>query len=186
LVSGSLPVSARIEKTVLTFGLISGAIAAATMLATLPFADAIGWEKGEILGYTTIVLSALLVFFGVRSYRENVGGGRLTFGRGFAVGILITLISSACYVGTWEIVYYKLMPNFAEKYAAHMVERARASGASQQKMEEAERQAKQFKQMYDNPAINVAIAFTEVFPIGLVVTAVSAGILRKKVRDPES
>ena len=57
------------------------------MLATIPFAEAIGWQKGEILGYTTIVLSALMVFFGVRSYRENVGGGRLTFGRGFAVGI---------------------------------------------------------------------------------------------------
>lgn len=174
------------KKTVLTFGLISGAVSAAMMLATLPFADKIGWEKGEILGYTTIVLSALLIFFGVRSYRENAGGGRLTFGRGFAVGILITLISSTCYVGTWEIIYYKLMPGFAEKYATHMVERAKASGANQQKVEETERKAKQFKQMYDNPAINVAMTFAEVFPIGLVVTLVSAGILRKKVRAPEN
>ena len=174
------------KKTVLTFGLISGAISAAMMLATLPFADKIGWDKGEILGYTTIVLSALLVFFGVRSYRENVGGGRLTFGRGFAVGILITLISSACYVGTWEIIYYKLMPGFADKYAAHMVEHAQASGASQEKVVEALQKAKQFKEMYDNPAINVAWTFMEVFPIGLVVTLASAGILRKKGRDPES
>jgi Protein of unknown function (DUF4199) len=75
------------NKTVLTFGLISGAISAAMMLITIPFVDKIGFDKGEILGYTTIVLSALLVFFGVRSYRENVAGGRLTFGRGFAVGI---------------------------------------------------------------------------------------------------
>jgi Protein of unknown function (DUF4199) len=174
------------KKTVLTFGLISGAVSAAMMLITIPFVDKIGWEKGEIFGYTTIVLSALLVFFGVRSYRENVGAGRLTFGRGFAVGILITLISSACYVGTWEIVYYKLMPNFAEKYAAHMVERAKASGATQQKVHETERQAQQFKQMYANPAINVAMTFLEVFPIGLVVTLVSAGILRKKVPAPQS
>ena len=70
--------------------------------------------------------------------------------------------------------------------AAHMVERAKASGASQQKMDETERQAKQFKQMYNNPAINVALTFTEVFPIGLVVTLLSAGILRKKVREPET
>jgi hypothetical protein len=174
------------KKTVLTFGLISGAMSAAMMLATIPFVDAIGWENGEILGYTTIVLSALMVFFGVRSYRENVGGGRLTFGRGFAVGILITLISSACYVGTWEILYYKFMPDFADKYTAHMVERTKASGASQQKIEETEQKAKQFKQMYDNPAINVALTFMEVFPIGLVVTLLSAGILRKKARDPEN
>jgi hypothetical protein len=32
----------------------------------------------------------------------------------------------------------------------------------------------------------VALTFTEVFPIGLVVTLVSAGILRKKARDPEN
>jgi hypothetical protein len=171
------------KKTVLTFGLISGAVSAVTMLATVPFVDKIGFDKGEILGYTVIVLTALITFFGVRSYRENVGGGRMTFGRGFAVGILITLISSACYVGTWEIVYYKLMPDFAEKYAAHMAERAKASGASQQKIDEQLRQAKQFRQMYDKPAINVALTFMEVFPIGLGVTLLSAGILRKKASD---
>jgi hypothetical protein len=174
------------KKTVLTFGLISGAISAVMMLAAIPFEDAIGFEKGAILGYTVIVLSALMVFFGVRSYRENAGDGRLTFGRGFAVGILITLISSAFYVGTWEIMYFKLMPDFAEKYAAHMVEHAKASGASQQKVQETERKAKEFQQMYHNPAINVALTFTEVFPIGLLVTLVSAGILRRKARDPEN
>ncbi len=168
------------KKTVLTFGLISGAMAAGMMLATLPFVDKIGFEKGEILGYTTIVLAALMVFFGVRSYRENAGEGRLTFGRGFAVGILITLIFSACYVGTWEIVYYKLMPDFNEKYTAHMVERAKASGVSQEKIDKTVKDAQDFKQMYDKPVNNIAFTFMEVFPIGFVVTLVSAGILRKK------
>jgi len=110
----------------------------------------------------------------------------LTFGRGFAVGILITLISCACYVGTWEIVYFNFMPDFAEKYAAYSVERAKASGASQQKLDEMSQEAKTFKVRYDNPAINVAMTFMEVFPIGLVVTLTSAGILRKKVSEPDN
>ena len=38
----------------------------------------------------------------------------------------------------------------------------------------------QFKQMYDNPAVSVALTFMEVFPIGLAVTLPSAGILRKQ------
>ena len=50
------------KKTVLTFGLMSGGVSAATMLATIPYADASGWQKGEILGYATIVLSALAIF----------------------------------------------------------------------------------------------------------------------------
>jgi len=174
------------KKTVLTFGLISGAIAISTMLATLRLEDKIGYDKGYILGYTVIVLSALFIFFGVRSYRENVGGGRMTFGRGFAVGILITLIASACYVGTWEVVYFNFMPGFAEKYAAHMEEQAKASGASQQKIDEKVREARQFKQMYDNPVINVGLTFMEIFPVGLLVTLVSAGILRRKVLTPET
>jgi len=174
------------KKTVLTFGLNSGAISAVMMLVTVPFVDRIGWDKGEILGYTSIILAALLIFFGIRSYRENVAGGRLTFGRGFAVGILIALISSACYVTTWEVVYFKFLPDFADKYAAHMVERAKASGASQQKLDETQQKATQFKQMYNNPAINIALTFMEVFPIGLGVTLISAGILRKKQPIPQT
>jgi hypothetical protein len=174
------------KKTVLIFGLISGALSATLMLVTIPFADKIGFDKGEILGYTGIVLSALMVFFGIRSYRENIGGGRLTFGRGLAVGLLITAISSTCYVATWEIVYYKFMPDFGAKYAAHMVERAKASGASQEKIVQAQRQAQEFKQMYDNPLINVGMTFMEVLPIGLVVALASAGILRKSMQAAEN
>ena len=54
------------KKIVLTFGLISGAVSIATMLAALPFEDKISHDKAEILGYTIIVLSALLVFFGIQ------------------------------------------------------------------------------------------------------------------------
>jgi hypothetical protein len=168
------------KKTVLTFGLISGAMSAAMMLATMPFAESLGFGKALVIGYTTIVLSALLVFFGVRSYRENAGAGRVTFGRGFAIGLLITLISCACYVVTWEIVYFKLMPDFGDKYAARMVERARASGASPRKIVEATKEAQSFKRIYDNPLYNAALTFIEPFPVGLVVTAISAAILRKR------
>ena len=44
------------KKTVLTFGLISGAILSAMMLTTLPFLDRIGFDRGEIIGYTSMVL----------------------------------------------------------------------------------------------------------------------------------
>jgi Protein of unknown function (DUF4199) len=168
------------KKTVLTFGLIAGAISAVMMLATVPFMHKIGPNKGLIVGYTTIVLAALLVFFGVRSYRENVGGGRLTFGRGFAVGILITLISNICYVATWEVVSAKLMPDFAEKYSAQMIERAKSSGANQEAIDKATRDAQQFKQMYKNPAIRMALTFIEPFPVGLAMTLISAAVLRRK------
>lgn len=168
------------KKPVLTFGLISGAISSLMMLATLPFVEKIGFDHGMVIGYTTIVLSFMLVFFGVRSYRDSVCGGSITFGRAFCLGILITLVSCLCYVGTWEVIYFKLMPDFAEKFTKYAVEQVIASGASQQVIAAKLQELKSFTAMYNNPLLNAAITFTEPFPIGVIVTLISAAILRKK------
>jgi len=174
------------KKTVLTFGLISGAVIAILMLATIPFVDQIGFGKGELIGYTTMILSFMLVFFGIRSYRENIGNGTITFGRAFAVGILITLVTCGCYVVTWEIMYFKLMPGFVEKYASYMVAQLKASGASQQVIEAKLQEMKGFKAMMDNPFINAAFSFIEPLPVGLLITLISAAILRKKSSPPSA
>jgi hypothetical protein len=89
------------RKIVLTYGLIAGAILSVMMLLTLPFLDRIGFDKGETIGYSTMVLAFLMVFFGVKSYRDNVAGGSVTFGRAFKAGLMITVVASLCYVATW-------------------------------------------------------------------------------------
>jgi len=156
-------------------------VSSVMMLLTVPFMDRITRsDLGEYVGYTLILLSFLLVFFGVRSYRDNVGGGTVTFGRAFTVGILITLLSCVGYVITWEFIYFTLVPDFADKYAAYAVEHARASGASAQAIDETTRQMEAFKVMYNKPLMNAAVTFLEPFPIGLLVTVVSAAVLRKK------
>src|SRR5262245_39120606 len=118
------------KKIVWTFGLISGALLGGMMLLTMPFESSIGCDRVEIIGYTTIVLSFLLVFFGIRSYRDNVGGGTVSFGRALAVGSLIVVIASVCYVATWELIFYKISPDFMEKFSAYSVEKVKQSGAS--------------------------------------------------------
>jgi hypothetical protein len=168
------------KKTVLSFGVISGLISAVAMMATVPFIHKINSDKGLIIGYTTMVLAGLLVFFGIRSYRENVSNGKLTFGRGFVVGLLISLLSNCFYVATWEVIYHQFMPDFAEKYSSQMVEHARSAGASQQKIDEIGRQAEQFARNYHNPAYNIGMTFLEVFPVFLAITLLSAAILRRK------
>jgi hypothetical protein len=104
------------QRIVLTFGLIGGALLAAMMLATVPFQDQIGFDRGAIVGYTTMVLAFLMVYFGVRSYREVVGGGVVTFGRAFQVGLLISLVITVCYVATWQVLYYGFVPDFLDSY----------------------------------------------------------------------
>jgi Protein of unknown function (DUF4199) len=174
------------KKIVLTFGLISGAILSLMMVATMPFIDKIGFDKSEILGYTTMVLSFLMVYAGIRSYRDNIGRGSITFTRAAGVGLLITLISCLCYVVTWEILYFNLpsMHQFMDKYAAYMVDQARASGASQEAIQVQLREIGKYKELYENPLFNVAITFSEPFPVGLLITLISAAILKK--RNPGS
>jgi hypothetical protein len=168
------------KKIVLTFGCLSGAVSAAMMFATLPFIDQIGFENGAIVGYTAIVLSFLFVFFGVRAYREQLGTMPLTFGSAFAVGILITLISCVFYVVAWEILYTNFMPDFTDRYSGHVLEGLRASGASEAAISAKSQELADFKIMYGNPLARVAFTFIEPFPVGLLMTLISAFTLRKK------
>ena len=169
------------KKTILKFGLISGAFSSLMMVATLPLENKIG-DWAYLLGYTIIVLSFLLVFFGIRSYRENDGNGHITYAKAFAVGISITLITCAIYVLTWEITYFNFMHDFMDKYGAHMVEKLRESGASAAAIQAKMREVKKMKEMYENPLYNSAMTFLEPFPVGLLITLISAAILRKRAQ----
>ncbi len=167
------------KKIVWTFGLIAGGIMAVMMAITMPFHEQIG-DAGEIVGYTTMILAFLMVYFGIRSYRDTVASGVIGFGRAFKVGILITVIASTCYVATWEIIYNTMMPDFVEKYSARVVEKARASGASAAVVEQKKAEMAKFAEQYKNPLVNVAYTYLEVFPVGLVVVLVAAGVLSRK------
>jgi hypothetical protein len=170
------------QKIVLTFGLIAGVILSAMMLMTLPFQDQIGFDRGAIIGYTTMVLAFLMVFVGVKSYRDSVAGGRVTFGRAFKVGLLITAVASVCYVATWEVVYYQLAPDFVDKYAAYAVDKARRSGATDAEIAETAKQMAEFKEKYRNPLVNVGLTLLEPLPVGILFTLIAAGVLSRRRR----
>ena len=168
------------KKTILIFGLISGVLSSLMMVTTVPFLHKVSPAQGALIGYTAIVLSFLLVYFGIRSYRDNVGGGVITFGKGFVVGISITLIMCVFYVATWEILYFKFLPGFMDNYGSGTVEKMRASGASAAAIQAKMAELADLKKAYNNPLINIAYTFIEPFPVGLLMTLISAGVLRKK------
>ncbi len=168
------------KRTVWVFGLIAGAMLSIMMLLTMPFIDSIGFDKGLIIGYTSMVLGFLMIFFGVKSYRDNVGGGSISFLRGLTIGLLITAIASTCYVGTWLFINYTMLPDFADKYAAYAVEQARKSGASQAEIEAKIKEMDDMKSKLKNPVTNAALTFLEPLPVGVVMALISAALLRRK------
>jgi hypothetical protein len=170
------------RKIVLTFGLIAGAIMAAMMCITMAFQDQIGFDRGAIVGYTSMVLAFLMVFFGVRSYRDSVAGGSVKFGRAFVVGLMITLVATACYVATWEVIYYKFMPDFGSKLAAYTIDQAKKSGATEAQIAATTKEMSDFTEKYKNPLVNIAYTAIEPLPVGLLFTLVAAGVLSRKRR----
>jgi hypothetical protein len=172
------------KRTVLTFGLIAGAIMSLEMIIGLPFIEEIG-SLGLVVGYTTMVVAFLMVYFGIRSYRDHVAAGSISFGRAFGVGILITLVACICYVATWEVIFYKFKPDFFDKYSARVIAEKKASGATAEQVEAKRREMAIMGEQYKKPLVNIAYTFIEPFPVGLVFTLVCAGMLRKR-RAPEA
>jgi len=97
------------------------------------------------------------------------------------VGILITLISCVFYVASWEIIYFSdMMPGHIDKWAAHEIAAMRTKGATDAAIAAKKVEMEKMKEMLQNPLMNSAMTFIEPFPVGLIVTLISAAILRRK------
>ena len=155
----------------------------AMFLITIPFHDQIGFDNGMLVGYTSMVAAFLAVYFGVRQYRDQVAGGTITFARALGVGLAITLVACLCYVLMWQIVYYNFMPDYLDKYAAYTLEKERAAGATAAQLEAQRQEMAQFKEMYANPLINAAFTILEPLPVGVLISLISAGVLRRGRQD---
>src|SRR5476649_1373285 len=119
------------KKSVITFGLISGVIISVLMGGSMLFANKFssGHSMNQMLiGYTIMVASFLLIYFGIRSYRDNILAGQISFGRAFSCGILISLITCVCYVLMWEILYFNFMPHVMDSYWADAIHKVQTSG----------------------------------------------------------
>jgi hypothetical protein len=91
-------------------------------LGMLYFGMDLDYDTQEVLGYLTILVSLSFVYYGIRHYRDRVNGGRLSFGKGFLIGILITLFC-ALGVAIADYIYTTVIyPEFYDDYVKMMRE----------------------------------------------------------------
>ena len=168
-------------KIVLVFGLISGAIAGLLMWILMSFVGGgtIDFDSGMLWGYATMIIALTLIFFGIKSYRDN-NGGQITFVKGLQIGLLISLISGICYAAAWEIYYPKVGDEFMQKYTAHELDKMKASGASEAEIENARVESEKFMELYKNFFVRFAMSLMEILPVGIIVTLISALLLRRR------
>lgn len=170
------------RKVVLTYGLIAGAIFVVFMFGAWPLwkNGTITFENGEIVGYTSMVIALSMIFFGVKSYRDNYLGGSITFGNALKVGGLIALVAALGYAVGWEFYFNLVAPDFMDEYARFSIEKAKSSGMAEDELRKLITSMDSMKVWYKNPLLRFGMTLMEILPVGIVITLVSAAILRRR------
>lgn len=167
------------HKIALIYGLIGGAIVAALMWLTLG-TGMVNFDNGEAIGYTTMIIALSVIFFGIKSYRDQHGLGHITFGKAFLIGLYIALIASTIYVLSWLILSSTMEVDFIDQYTQHLIEQMNVQQLPQSEIDAKLKELESFKEMYKNPMIKIGFTYLEILPVGLIVSLISAFILKRK------
>jgi len=172
------------KKNILIYGPIAGIVVSTLMLLSVNYASycdgKVDYATSLLIGYASMLIAFSLVFVGIRNYRDKYNEGVISFGKAFKIGILIVLIASTIYVIAWLIDYYFFIPDFAEKFSAHTLEKLKSSGASQVEIDKQTTEMANFVRMFKNPFYNAMMTYIEILPVGLIVTLISSLILKRK------
>jgi uncharacterized membrane protein (DUF441 family) len=168
------------KNIVLRNGIISGVIVAGLMVTGVTLMkDNPDFDSAEILGYLGMLLSFTFIFVAVFQQRKAQQGS-ITFGKGFTVGVLVSLIAGLIYATTWEIYFTNWGSNFMEVYSQDSLQRLADSGASESDIEMAKQQSMVMIENYKNPFFRFAMTLVEIVPLGIVISLIAALILKKK------
>ena len=169
------------KKNVLVFGLISGLIITGMMLySASQIYKGAEFKSNDVIGYAAMIVAFSFIFVGIKNFRERYNNGVISFGKAFKIGLYITLVASTIYVIVWLIHYYLFIPDFMDKYTVCVMKDAKSDGATAVELEKKATEMANFKELYKNPLFVVLITYSEVFPIGLLVSLISALILKRK------
>ncbi|CAN5536831.1 hypothetical protein BH10ACI2_BH10ACI2_14450 [soil metagenome] len=173
------------RKIVISFGLAAGAIMIACIFleGTLVSRGIVQTAWMEMIGYATMLVSLSMVFFGIKSYRDNHAGGVITFWKGFQIGVLISLIASVLYFCGGEL-YNAVNPDFFPKVMERVTEQQKISmkekGATDEEIAKKDEELANIMTLFKNPLLRFAVFLMEMFPIGVIITLISAALLRRR------
>ncbi|HKR03858.1 MAG TPA: DUF4199 domain-containing protein [Bacteroidia bacterium] len=174
------------KKNSIVFGIISGAIISTFMGISMYImgcgsGDMDGGSTSMIIGFSAMAVAFSFIFVGIKNFRDKQNGGTITFGKGFLLGFMISLIASTMYVITWAVEFHYFMPDFIDKYSAMQVKQLHESGISGAALDEAvkgiEKESYNYKH---NPFFFAMYTYMEILPVGIIITLVSALILKRK------
>lgn len=165
------------SRIVLIYGLISGLVIIAGIIGSIvAFADAP--HSNVWVGYLIMLAALSSILVGVKQHRDQALGGVIGFGKAFLIGLGIALVAAFAYIVVWEIYLAATGYRFMDQYVAQMLETRRAAGVSGAEYEKLAADLEAMRLQYANPLFRVPMTFLEIFPVGLLISLVSAALLR--------
>lgn len=174
------------KRNIIIFGLIAGVITISWTISfmamdTNHFSEE-SMAKGMLYGYLSMILAFSLIFVAVKNYRDKYNSGVVSFGKAFRIGLGITAIASTVYVVVWLVCYFNFFPDFMDKYADYAISQMEKSGKALAEIEAEKKKMEDMKVMYRNPIFTAMFTYIEILPVGLIMSLVSAAILKRKPR----
>ena len=165
----------------LIYGGIAGAITILVMVVGMAFAEEPGAGSGSmIVGYLIMLVAMVMIFVGMRRYRDSEKGGIISFWTAFRLGALMALVASAAYVTCWEVYLAATGYEFMGEYTAAAIEKLREQGLGEAEFTARVEEIDRMSAMYENPFLRLPLTMTEILPLGLIVALISAWIIRRK------
>jgi len=178
----------KMKNNILKFGLIAGSI---IVLIPLLSGFIIGYgpdayKMGEIIGYSTMLLSLLMIFFAVKEYKEKYPSVQLGFLKVFSIGAGISLIAGIMF-GIYNLIHVTYIdPEFMSNYYEYYINNIRNSGAPAAQIEMQISQLEQEKELFMNPIVSFLTMTVTVFMIGLIISTVSGLFQSSKNKQIEA
>lgn len=160
------------------YGLISGLVVIGGILFSLALAGDDPSTGTQIVGYLIMIIAMSIIFFGIKRHRDVNRGGEVAFLPALGLGLMISLVGSIAYAAVWEIYLVVSGSSFIDDYAATHIEEQMALGVAGEDLEALRAEMDLLKERYANPLFRIPITLSEILPIGVVISLISAAILR--------
>ncbi|MEM8917350.1 MAG: DUF4199 domain-containing protein [Pseudomonadota bacterium] len=165
-------------RTAFVYGIVSGTIVILSMLLGIVTSDGKGFWSSELFGYLIMLIALSMIFVGVKRYRDQELGGVIQFLPAFGLGLAISAIAAVMYVFVWEMYLLSTDYVFIHEYAAGVIENAKSSGVTGEALDKVIADTNQLTENYGKPWYRWPITFLEIFPVGFLISLVSAALLR--------
>lgn len=165
-------------RNILTYGAVAGVVVGVLQCGLVLAMKGSDSNWGMVLGYAAMLIALSAVFVGVKRYRDAERGGVIGFWQALGMGLAISFIAGILYALAWELTLALAHWDFANEYANYMIAHEKAKGVTGAALQKAIDEANAFRVNYANPLYRLPMTFTEIFPVGVLVSLVTAALLR--------